>query len=274
MSLAADSPSPSMSSLSEDDDDFAELLAAELDLASAADSASQGDPSASPASDDEEEQDVAVEGDAVEQGSTKRRRVEEQYQDRRTAVMPDEDAIASSFKDAQVKICPPHPGFIRGLCLVCEKSQDEEDVSGVAFSYKYKGLRVSTSETLCGSEVKNLLRERKLVLILDLDHTLINSTTLHEISPADMDLGIQTAASKDVPSKSLFNLQGMHMLTKLRPFVPKLLDPGNVYFGSKVISNSYCTEPHQKGLDVVLGDKSTAVILDDTENVWQKPKET
>jgi hypothetical protein len=63
VSLAADSPSPCMSSLSEDYDDFAEILAAELDLASAADSASQGDPSASPANDDEEEQDVAVEGD-------------------------------------------------------------------------------------------------------------------------------------------------------------------------------------------------------------------
>jgi hypothetical protein len=57
-----------MSSLSEDYDDFAEILAAELDLASAADSASQGDPSASPANDDEEEQEVAIEGDAVAQG--------------------------------------------------------------------------------------------------------------------------------------------------------------------------------------------------------------
>jgi RNA polymerase II C-terminal domain phosphatase-like 3/4 len=84
------------------------------------------------------------------------------------------------------------------------------------------------------------------------------------------------------------------MLTKLRPFIrkfleeasnmfemyiytmgdqayaveiAKLLDPGNVYFGSKVISKSDCTERHQKGLDVVLGDESTAVILDDTGNV-------
>ena len=84
------------------------------------------------------------------------------------------------------------------------------------------------------------------------------------------------------------------MLTKLRPFVrkfleeassmfelyiytmgdkayaveiAKLLDPGNVYFDSKVISNSDCTQRHQKGLDVVLGADSVAVILDDTEYV-------
>jgi RNA polymerase II C-terminal domain phosphatase-like 3/4 len=49
--------------------------------------------------------------------------------------------------------------------------------------------------------------------------------------------------------------------------IAKLLDPGNVYFGSQVISNSDCTQRHQKGLDVVLGAESTAVILDDTEHV-------
>jgi RNA polymerase II C-terminal domain phosphatase-like 3/4 len=61
-----------------------------------------------------------------------------------------------------------------------------------------QGLSLSTSEMdrLRRSEEKNLLRDRKLVLILDLDHTLINSTRLHDISRAEMDLGIQTAASK------------------------------------------------------------------------------
>ena len=61
-----------------------------------------------------------------------------------------------------------------------------------------QGLRLGTSEMdrLHQSEVKNLLRERKLVLILDLDHTLINTTGLEDISPAERDLGIQTAASK------------------------------------------------------------------------------
>ncbi|KAG8085459.1 hypothetical protein GUJ93_ZPchr0010g7770 [Zizania palustris] len=120
------------------------------------------------------------------------------------------------------------------------------------------------------------------------------------MSAAENDLRIQTAASKDDPDRSLFPLETMQMLTKLRPFVhkflkeasnmfemhiytmgdkayaieiAKLLDPGNVYFGSKVISNSDCTQQHQKGLDVVLVAESVAVILDDTESVWQKHKE-
>uniref|UniRef100_A0A452Z135 RNA polymerase II C-terminal domain phosphatase-like n=2 Tax=Aegilops tauschii subsp. strangulata TaxID=200361 RepID=A0A452Z135_AEGTS len=233
--------------------------------------------------------------------SHKRCRVAEQHQDQGTATRPEEDAIGS-VKDAQIKICPPHTGFIGGLCYICGKNQDEEDFTGVPFGYIAEGLRLSNSEMdrLSGSEVKNLLRERKLVLILDLDHTLINSTRLHDISAAEMDLGIQSAASKNDPDRSLFTLQGMCMLTKLRPFVrkfleeasnmfemyiytmgfkayaieiAKLLDPGNVYFDSKVISNSDCTQQHQKGLDVVPGADSLAVVLDDTEYVWQKHKE-
>ena len=49
--------------------------------------------------------------------------------------------------------------------------------------------------------------------------------------------------------------------------IAKLLDPSNIYFPLKVISNSDCTQRHQKGLDVILGAESVAVILDDTEYV-------
>ena len=86
----------------------------------------------------------------------------------------------------------------------------------------------------------------------------------------------------------------MHLMTKLRPFVrtflkeasemfemyiytmgdrpyafemAKLLDPGGEYFNSKVISRDDGTEKHQKGLDVLLGQESAVLILDDTENV-------
>lgn len=241
-----------------------------------------------------------VEIEVLEHNGTKRRRVEEQHQDQGTLVRPD-TTVTGSSKNVQVEVCP-HPGYFNGLCFRCGKPQDKEDVSGVAFGYIHKGLRLGTTEIdrLRSADLKNLLRERKLVLILDLDHTLINSTRLHDISSVENDLGIRTAASKDDPNRSIFTLDLMHMLTKLRPFVreflkeasnmfemyiytmgdkayaieiAKLLDPNNVYFPSKVISNSDCTQRHQKGLDVILGAESVAVILDDTEYVWQKHKE-
>lgn len=89
-------------------------------------------------------------------------------------------------------------------------------------------------------------------------------------------------------------LKHMHMMTKLRPFVrtflkeasekyemhiytmgdrayalamAHLLDPRREYFGDRVISRDDGTQKHQKGLDIVLGQESAVLILDDTENV-------
>ncbi|CAL4958869.1 unnamed protein product [Urochloa decumbens] len=302
MSLV-ESPSPSPLP-SSGNDDFAALLDSELELASGADSAFPGDSSSAlPATDDEGDDEDSEEGvgvEALEQNGNKKRRVEEQFQDQGTSVRPDKTATGST-KSVQDELCM-HTGCIRGLCYTCGKRQDEEDVSRVAFDYIHKGLRLGTSEIdrLRGTDLKNLPRERKLVLILDLDHTLINTTKLQNISCAENNLGIQTAASIDDPNRSIFTLDTMQMLTKLRPFVreflkeasnmfemyiytmgdkayafeiAKLLDPNNVYFPLKVISNSDCTQRHQKGLDVILGAESVAVILDGTETVWKKHKE-
>ncbi|RZC55424.1 hypothetical protein C5167_014282 [Papaver somniferum] len=53
----------------------------------------------------------------------------------------------------------------------------------------------------------------------------------------------------------------------------RLLDPGKIYFDSRVISQADCTQKHQKGLDVVLGAESAVIILDDKEYVWGQHKE-
>lgn len=98
----------------------------------------------------------------------------------------------------------------------------------------------------------------------------------------------------DISKGSLFLLDAMRMMTKLRPFVrtflkeasqlfemyiytmgdrpyalamATLLDPKREYFHDRVISRDDGTHRHQKGLDVVLGQESAVLILDDTENV-------
>jgi len=41
-------------------------------------------------------------------------------------------------------------------------------------------------------DVQNLLNRRKLCLVLDLDHTLLNTTSLHRLSPEEMHLKTHT----------------------------------------------------------------------------------
>ncbi|KAK8959357.1 RNA polymerase II C-terminal domain phosphatase-like 4 [Platanthera guangdongensis] len=287
MSLTEESSLQSSSS----SDDFASFLDTELELASSNLSSEDGEP----------ENDNR---NGIEERRNKRQKLDSEY----TVEIEDpiicttsceNTASPSNIQDQD--ICPPHPGFFKGLCMRCGQLE-EEDGSAVAFCYIHKDLRLGSREIdrLRGADLKNLLREKRLVLILDLDHTLLNSTRLLDVSDEEWHLVRQAESSQDDPERSLLKLDGMHMLTKLRPFVHtflkeastmfemyvytmgersyaleivKHLDPRRVYFNSKVISQSDSTQRHQKGLDVVLGAESLVVILDDTEFVWHNHRE-
>lgn len=98
----------------------------------------------------------------------------------------------------------------------------------------------------------------------------------------------------DTVKSTLFRRDKIHMMTKLRPFVHEfleeasklfemyiytmgersyalemadLLDPGNKYFHSRIIAQGDCLKKYQKSLDIVLGQESAVLILDDTEAV-------
>ncbi|XP_071738745.1 RNA polymerase II C-terminal domain phosphatase-like 4 [Rutidosis leptorrhynchoides] len=196
-----------------------------------------------------------------------------------------------------VNMCS-HPGFIGGMCLKCGEKADSQ--SGVAFGYIYhKDLRLADEEIyrLRENDLKNLMRHKKLIFVLDLDHTLLNSTRILDITQEEQYLMNPDDPSQDALRGGLFKLPFMHMVTKLRPFVhtflkeaskvyemyiytmgerayasemANLLDPGKVYFDSKVIAQRDCTTKHQKGLDVLLGqesEESVILILDDIEQV-------
>ncbi|XP_011078409.1 RNA polymerase II C-terminal domain phosphatase-like 4 [Sesamum indicum] len=287
MSLAADSPVHSSSS-----EDLAAFLDAELDTVS--------DASADPeeVAEGEEESDDGDEGNYdLDFKRVKRRKVELSE-----GINP--QSSSSQGEPAQVvggllpNMCP-HPGVYAGMCMRCGQKMDDE--SGVAFGYIHKNLRLADDEIarLRDKDLKNLLRHKKLCLVLDLDHTLLNSARLPDITVEEGYLS-QRDALPDALKSSLFRLDRMQMMTKLRPFVhvflkeasnlfemyiytmgerpyalemAKLLDPGDVYFNSRIIAQGDCTQRYQKGLDVVLGQESAVLILDDTEAVWGKHKE-
>ncbi|XP_038710166.1 RNA polymerase II C-terminal domain phosphatase-like 4 isoform X2 [Tripterygium wilfordii] len=302
MSLVTDSPVHSSSSSG----DFAAFLDATLDSKS---SDSSPDEEAisdvhSDSSDKEAKDDCnlirkrpRVENlESIEetQGSTSNGFVEQQLGETQWSTSHGfvEQHLASWKKD----ICK-HPGSFGEMCIVCGQRLDSE--SGVTLRYIHKELRLGNDEIvrLRTTDMKNLLRHKKLYLVLDLDHTLLNSTLLLHLTAEEEYLKEQTDSLQE---GSLFKLNSMHMMTKLRPFVhtflkeasamfemyiytmgdrsyalemAKLLDPRREYFDSRVISRDDGTEKHQKGLDVVLGQDSTVLILDDTENAWTKHKD-
>lgn len=208
----------------------------------------------------------------------------------------------------------PSPGFAGRLRFLCwEKEEDdgaEEEGSGGEEDASAGSIRDDPTVPVSGTAsipraagLASLLRARKLILVLDLDHTLLNSTGLRELSPIELDNGF-TPRTGDDPSKGLFRLDShsLHMLTKLRPFVrrflqeasamfemyvytlgerdyareiAKLLDPDGVYFGARIISSAESTRRDKKSLNVVVpaAESVAAVILDDSEHVWEEHRD-
>ncbi|KAI5440852.1 RNA polymerase II C-terminal domain phosphatase-like 4, variant 4 [Lathyrus oleraceus] len=176
------------------------------------------------------------------------------------------------------------------MCICCGQTLDGE--SGLLFGYIHKGLRLHDVEVsrLRNIDMKNLLCRKKLYLVLDLDHTLLNSTTLNRLSQEEMPIITQ----KSYLEGSLFMMEQLQMVTKLRPFVrtflkeaseifdmciytmgdrsyalemARLLDPQREYFNANVISRDDGTRRRKKDLRMVLEKESAILILDDTERV-------
>uniref|UniRef100_A0A7N1A489 RNA polymerase II C-terminal domain phosphatase-like n=1 Tax=Kalanchoe fedtschenkoi TaxID=63787 RepID=A0A7N1A489_KALFE len=261
MSVVTDSPVHSSSS-----DDFAAFLDGELDSVS------------------DEEHEIE---------SVKRRKVEssgyvEEIQESVSVTSVGRGSGKSREKDK----CS-HPGVFSQMCYACGEKIEED--SGVTLRYIHKELRLGSDELarLRTKDVKNLLRHRKLYMILDLDHTLLNSTGITDVAPDEEYL----RNPPNYMEGSLFVVPKMPIMTKLRPFVrdflkqassmfemyiytmgdshyaaamASLLDPKKEYFDARVISRDESTQKHQKGLDLVLGQESAVVILDDTETVWSR----
>ncbi|KFK30025.1 hypothetical protein AALP_AA7G208100 [Arabis alpina] len=148
-----------------------------------------------------------------------------------------------------------HSVVVYNLCVQCGAIVEG---TGVSLPYIHKNIRMNQDEIsrLGDSDMRALQRQRKLCLVLDLDHTLLNTTFLIDMREDEEYLRSYADSFQDVSAGNLFMLESM--MTKLRPFVHSFL--------KEVIR-------HQKSLDVVLGKESSVLILDDTKDMWPKHKD-
>ncbi|KAK7295619.1 hypothetical protein RJT34_18530 [Clitoria ternatea] len=157
-------------------------------------------------------------------------------------------------------------------------------------------------------EQNKMFAARKLCLVLDLDHTLLNSAKFVEVEPVhDEMLRKKEEQDRKMAQRHLFRFPHMGMWTKLRPGIwnflekasklyemhlytmgnklyatemAKLLDPTGVLFAGRVISRGDDTDsadgeeraPKSKDLEGVLGMESAVVIIDDSVRVWPHNK--
>ncbi|KAK2636873.1 hypothetical protein Ddye_031665 [Dipteronia dyeriana] len=185
-----------------------------------------------------------------------------------------------------------HSPVINGVCLHCGRPMASD--YGIRFDYIFDGLRLSLDEIsrLKVANSNKLFAQKKLHLVLDLDHTLLHSKAFKKLTPDELYLMKQT--DSNTSDGSLFVLDDAY-LVKLRPFVrifleeassmfeiyvcsmgsryyvkkvATFLDPEGKYFDSRCISREDFKEKSKKNLELVLGREDRTIIIDDTKSVW------
>ncbi|KAI4325301.1 hypothetical protein MLD38_030713 [Melastoma candidum] len=127
-----------------------------------------------------------------------------------------------------------HPGSMRAMCLICAEHLPKNSL--VDLGYTCKGLALADHEMnrIRVRDLKNVQCQKKLYLILDLDHTLLNSTTLQGLTQREQYMMAQANSSQDGSSCDLFILPNMHMMTKLRPLESAVLILDDTKDGSEI----------------------------------------
>merc|ERR1719367_2088310 len=173
-----------------------------------------------------------------------------------------------------------HPTVMKNMCAECgaDLEQDMSIVpsannptkSKISIVHSIPELKVSSNEAqnLGREDEKRLLNEQRLVLLVDLDQTLIHTT--NENIPANM---------RDVKHFRLHNHQSSPWYhTKIRPKteeflekISKLFEPGKKYFSHRILSRDECFDTRAKTANLSslfpCGDHMVCII-DDREDVW------
>lgn len=196
-----------------------------------------------------------------------------------------------------------HTCIIRGLCCICgadlEKlnlrdTKDAISAASVSMVHSVPELRITKeyAEQLGKADQKRLIDERKLVLLVDLDQTLIHTT--HETGIDDPKSGVHLFhlwPPSEVPNQPVYRTkfrphieEFFESMSKLFEFhictfgarnyahkIASLLDPEQKYFASRILSRDECFDPHSKTGNMKelfpCGD-SMVCIIDDREDVW------
>ena len=199
------------------------------------------------------------------------------------------------------------------ICADCGEplfaSSDARPQKGtVSFQYLMHGLEASQehASALKDEQLAISRSKRKLLLVLDLDHTLLNSCQYADLIDDELLAIRQWSSSRPPPydstaicdSCSVHWLSNLQCFSKIRPLVSDFLHRasqlcdlylftmGSRYyaetmemlldsrrlglFGSRVISAQDNESNGVKSLDIVVGQERGAIVIDDSSAVWNK----
>lgn len=181
-----------------------------------------------------------------------------------------------------------HNVYIKGLCGNCGARLDPPQSTSVSMIHSVPELKVSEeyAKEIGKADQEKLIQERKLVLLVDLDQTILHTT--HEevrnnpnIHSFTLWPGHPTYYTKLRPHLSEF-LEEMSKIYELHIFtfgcrmyahkIASIIDPEQKYFGHRILSrdesvDQYCKRGNLNNL-FPCGD-AMVCIIDDRADVWK-----
>ncbi|XP_971974.2 RNA polymerase II subunit A C-terminal domain phosphatase [Tribolium castaneum] len=191
----------------------------------------------------------------------------------------------------ELKECT-HPTVMNDMCAECGTDLRKNDVSvaaSVPMVHAIPDLKVSEelAQKLGKADVDRLIRDRKLVLLVDLDQTLIHTTNDH-IQPNIKDIYRFQLYGPNSPWYFTRLRPGTHQfLNNIYPFyelhictfgarnyahmIAAVLDRDQKFFSNRILSRDECFDPTSKKANLKAlfpcGDNMVCII-DDREDVW------
>lgn len=182
----------------------------------------------------------------------------------------------------------PHNVYIKGLCGNCGARLDPPQSTSVSMIHSVPELKVSEeyAKEIGHADQERLINERKLVLLVDLDQTILHTT--HEKVENDSNVhsftlwpGHPTYYTKLRPHLQEF-LDDMSELFELHIFtfgcrkyahkIASIVDPNQRYFGNRILSRDESVDQFSKKGNLnnlfPCGD-AMVCIIDDRSDVWK-----
>ncbi|XP_021857663.2 RNA polymerase II C-terminal domain phosphatase-like 5 [Spinacia oleracea] len=192
-----------------------------------------------------------------------------------------------------------HPSFMNDNCTCCGQHIVDCGVPATTpFGYIHHDLTLTPDEIkrIRDDNLQYLLDNKKLHLVLDLDHTLIHAKRIENLTSEEKE-----SIERVDDIYTIFGGTNYSIAVKLRPGVKEFIEKVSCIFdlsiytmGSRdyarevhkllvskagfpvcpwVIAREDCVKEKKKGLGVVLSHEKVVVIVDDTRDVWGSCKE-
>ncbi|XP_064077868.1 RNA polymerase II subunit A C-terminal domain phosphatase-like isoform X3 [Macrobrachium nipponense] len=184
-----------------------------------------------------------------------------------------------------------HPALMGNICCDCGMVLDDNEIpksDTVSMIHSVPDLKIAKEEAeeLGKKDQKNLLNQRKLVLLVDLDQTLIHTTNdnippeLKDVYHFQLHSGGPWYHTRLRPHTKEFlekisRLYELHICTfgvrEYAHYIAHFLDPDGKLFGQRILSRNECIDPMSKKANLnslfPCGDNMVCII-DDRTDVW------